>query len=201
MDLKKILAILFIIAILAVVVFFKFSAIPFQKDVLSKIGGLLTLLFFAALLLERALDVFLTLGRAPKSEELDELITKLRNLLSANVAAAVDRSAGEAELLAAQKEKREWRAGTRSIAMWLGFILGIIVSAVGIRTLGSIIDISMIEDNNAQVFAFGIVDIVLTGGLLAGGSDGIHKISELFRNFFESQSAQARQKTLEAQNL
>ena len=201
MDFKKILAVVFIIAVLAVAVIYNFSAIPFQKDVLSKIGGLLALLFFAALILERALDVFLTLGRAPKSEELDELIAKLRKMISSGVQASADVSAHEAKLLEAQKEKRQWRAGTRSLAMWLGFIIGIIISAVGIRTLGSIIDVSMIENNPVQIIAFRVIDTVLTGGLLAGGSDGIHKIAELFRNFFEGQSAMARQKTLDAQNL
>jgi len=201
MDFKKILAVVFIIAVLAVAVIYNFSAIPFQEDVLSKIGGLLALLFFAALILERALDVFLTLGRAPKSEELDELIAKLRKLISSGVQASADVSAHEEKLLEAQKEKRQWRAGTRSLAMWLGFIIGIIISAVGIRTLGSIIDVSMIENNPVQIIAFRVIDTVLTGGLLAGGSDGIHKIAELFRNFFEGQSAVARQKTLDAQNL
>ena len=201
MDFKKILALVFIIVILALVVIYKFSAIPFQEDALSKIGGLLTLLFFAALILERALDVFLTLGRAPKSEDLDELITKLRQLKNAGAEASATVSVQEEQRLAAPKANREWRAGTRSLAMWLGFIIGIIISAVGIRTLGSIIDVSMIENNHAQIIAFRVVDTVLTGGLLAGGSDGIHKIAELFRNFFEGQSALARQKTLDAQNL
>lgn len=196
MDVKKIFAVAVILVVVVLVVVYNFDAIPFKDEFLSNIGNLLALLFFASLLLERALDVLLTITRAPHSEQLDEVIADFRYLLQQKDIPPEKKQQTRESLIAKQDEKRDWRNGTRNISMWLGLILGVIIAAVGIRTLGSIIDMSAIP-NKAQHDAFAVVDVLLTGGLLAGGSDGIHKVAELYRNFFESRSAQERNRTLE----
>ena len=196
MDVKKIFAVAVILVIVVLVVVYNFDAIPFKDEFLSNIGNLLALLFFASLLLERALDVLLTITRAPHSEQLDEVIADFRYLLQQKDIPPEEKQKTLESLRTKRDEKRDWRNGTRNISMWLGLILGVVIAAVGIRTLGSIIDMSAIP-NKAQHDAFAVVDVLLTGGLLAGGSDGIHKIAELYRNFFESRSAQERNRTLE----
>ena len=40
-------------------------------------------------------------------------------------------------------------------------------------------------NSNVQGLVFRCVDVLLTGGLIAGGSDGIHKITQLATTFFE----------------
>ncbi len=196
MNAKRILAVAIILVIVVLVVVLNFEPIPFKDEFLSNIGNLLALLFFASLLLERAMDVLLTITRAPKSEQLDELINNFKFVLQHKAMPPEQEVETRKQLADIQEEKRNWRNNTRNISMWLGLVLGVIVAAVGIRTLGSIIDMGAIT-NKIQLSAFAIVDVLLTGGLLAGGSDGIHKIAELYRNFFESRSAQERNRTLE----
>ena len=200
MNAKKILAVVVILVVLVLTIVLNFETIPFKDEFLSNIGNLLALLFFASLLLERAMDVLLTITRAPKSEQLDELINNFKYVLQHKAIPPEKEAETSRQLADIQEEKRNWRNGTRTISMWMGLVLGVIIAAVGIRTLGSIIDMGAIT-NKTQYSAFVLVDVLLTGGLLAGGSDGIHKIAELYRNFFESRSAQERNRTLEQKGL
>lgn len=45
-----------------------------------------------------------------------------------------------------------------------------------------------------QILAFNMVDICLTGGVIAGGSEGIHKLTQVFTDFMESSSQRIRDK-------
>ena len=133
---------------------------------------LLTVLFLIALFQERAMDVFLTIFRAPQSEKLqrkrDSLVAKDN----------VD------ELTEADETLTKYKTATRNIAMRLGFVIGVIISLVGIRALEPLVDagqFSALEPIQQKIFR--IVDILITGGLLAGGGDGIHKITELLRDY------------------
>ncbi len=82
-------------------------------------------------------------------------------------------------------KREKYRMRTRSLSLWLGLFIGILVSAVGIRALHKLVA-SLPAEGTVQAYVFNIVDIVLTGCLIAGGSDGIHKISELYNSFIGS---------------
>ena len=70
------------------------------------------------------------------------------------------------------------------MAMYLGYVLGFIISMIGIRALEPLVDSGTFQNlGEVQQNMFRMVDIFITGGLLAGGSDGIHKITEILRDF------------------
>jgi len=80
---------------------------------------------------------------------------------------------------------------TRNISLWSALFLGVFVSAVGVRTLGMLVAENAVPAG-MQTSLFNSVDILLTGALLAGGSDGIHKIMQVYTNYMESAASKAR---------
>ena len=64
--------------------------------------------------------------------------------------------------------------------------IGIIVSALGVRAIGMLVDPAVFAKLPAfQRSAFKVTDVVLTGALLGGGADGLHKIVSVFTNFMD----------------
>ena len=61
-----------------------------------------------------------------------------------------------------------------------------LISAVGIRMLESIVDRNALNEiTRLQTFVFRLVDVLLTCGVIAGGSEGIHKIANIYNAFTE----------------
>ncbi|UCE06080.1 MAG: hypothetical protein JSW07_21250 [bacterium] len=164
----------------------------------TDIGQLLGTLFVIALFLERALDVFLTTWRAEHSEELDQSIQECQHKISEFKVQSEDyRNANKAELdnlikklKETKQEKLTHSSNTRIIAMWIGLFFGVLISAVGVRTLGTLTNPATLPLKQKSLFNF--IDVLLTGGLIAGGSDSIHKLTELYRNFVETTSKKAK---------
>ena len=67
--------------------------------------------------------------------------------------------------------------------------MGLVISLVGIRTLITLVTpesyaaLSVLQKN-----LFTMVDVLVTGGLIAGGSDGIHKILQTFLDLMDKTS-------------
>ncbi len=81
------------------------------------------------------------------------------------------------------KSKRsKYRADSRSIAIWIGVVLSVIVSLVAVRILGNLLDVSVLTEK-VHINLLIIVDVLLTGLVLAGGSDAINKIMKVFNSF------------------
>jgi hypothetical protein len=61
------------------------------------------------------------------------------------------------------------------------------ISGVGVRSLDTLlVPVQQGALNSGiQGALFRCLDVLLTGGLIAGGSDGIHKITQLASTFFE----------------
>ncbi|MCI0525859.1 MAG: hypothetical protein L0Y56_00195 [Nitrospira sp.] len=97
-------------------------------------------------------------------------------------------------------KRSEYKAKTRKIALWSALFIGLLISAVGIRSLETLVELRSFPDQkvilyNGQVFVFRCLDTLLTGGLIAGGSDGIHKITQVFTAFLEHTSKQIKDKS------
>lgn len=70
---------------------------------------------------------------------------------------------------------------TRRFTYFVGFLLSILITLSGVRTL----DIFFTPEDNAtsiQIQLFSLMDIILTAGVLAAGSDGIHQITQAFKS-------------------
>ena len=73
--------------------------------------------------------------------------------------------------------------------------MGLLISAVGIRTLESMVDRNALtEISRLQSLVFRLVDVLLTGGVIAGGSEGIHKIANIYNAFTERAANQRTDK-------
>ncbi len=152
-------------------------------DILQLLSGL----FVVSLLLERSLEVFVTTWRGPGTAELDLKVGKhrteleeIRKVAGSNVA---DAAAG---LERAEEERTKYKSDTQRAALWTGLTFGLLVSAVGVRSLQTLVDgASLTKASHVQVIGFHLMDVLLTGGLIAGGSEGIHKITQVFTNYME----------------
>ena len=70
---------------------------------------------------------------------------------------------------------------------WTSLIFGLLISAIGFRALQSIVDIEAWKGiTGNQLNAFYLVDILLTSGLIAGGSDGVHKLMQIYSTFMDA---------------
>lgn len=156
---------------------------------------LLGLLFLLALFAERALEVLLTTWRGPEADEKDrDIELKRKKINDLGSQSRLDRAAmanAEADLKTLVDDREKYRMMTRNLALWLGLLIGIFISVVGFRVLHELVA-NAPEEGTTQAYVFSFVDIVLTGCLIAGGSDGIHKISELYNGFMGSTTKKAR---------
>lgn len=173
---KKIYTLLLILITLLIAAVLQPQGIQFGVFDIAAAFKILTILFVIALFQERALDVFLTIIRAPESEEMKRNLEKLK---SEPKSPKRDKAIEELD-----KKLSDYKIATRNMAMKIGYFTGFIIAMIGIRSLEPMIDLDQFGNiSSMQQSAFRVVDVFITGGLLAGGSDGIHKITEILRDF------------------
>lgn len=154
----------------------------------------LAVLFLVALLAERALEIFVGTWRSPGMNQLELVVHAVEHRLARLRARSRPDSralrGATAELEDAKRQERQYRCVTRQIALWVGLTLGLLVSGVGLRALETLIDPN--GWSASQASAFRLVDVVLTSGVIAGGSEGIHRIATVFDNFMSATAHRAK---------
>jgi hypothetical protein len=93
-----------------------------------------------------------------------------------------------------ERQRAAYKSDTRIIALWTSLLFGLLMSAIGIRSIEPLVVIDL--DNPIQVVIFRCLDALLTGGLIAGGSEGIHKLIKVFLDFMEATSKQIKNQGL-----
>lgn len=73
----------------------------------------------------------------------------------------------------------EYKAETKRIALLIGFSLGVIVCSAGIGLLSAVVGTTAPSQGFIR-----FIDIFLTAGLIAGGSDGFHQFVSTIETFF-----------------
>ena len=165
------------------------NSLTVTKFTPADVSRLLTFPLLVALFLERALEVFVNTWRSPQADLLDLQLKQAKEKLTSTPTdtAALNTVSAVPEALLT------YRAETRRLAMWAALILGFTVSAIGIRTLQPLIEPGTLEKlPKIQVGAFRLLDVFLTGGLIAGGSQGIHKITQVFSDFMDATSEKSK---------
>jgi hypothetical protein len=148
-----------------------FSAVGF-----SNIGQVLAPAVLMSLFIERATEVVITSWRSPQVQQLQHDI---------DVAADSGR-------IHAQRALDFYRLETQRIAFVLSFSLAVISALVGVRVVEPLLDpaamnaIRGVTSRHAQWIWLRNLDILLTGLLMAGGADGIHRIVTTFTAFLDS---------------
>jgi hypothetical protein len=155
----------------------------------ADVSRLLAFPLLVALFLERALEVFVNTWRDPQAEKLD---LEVKDAQAKLTAAPADGSAISAVKTASQKQI-DYRSDTRRMALWSALVMGLVVSAVGVRTLQALVDSASLQSlGTYQRDAFLLLDVFLTGGLIAGGSEGIHKLTQVYSDFMDATSQKVK---------
>ena len=141
--------------------------------------GLLTWLFTVALFVERAVEVIVMVLRDAEADALQARVDAAQK-------AATLGPAMTQVLTDASEALGSYRATTKEIALCVGLMLGCLVSLAGVRALGGIVAAPVGDP------LFTVVDVLVTGAMLAGGSEGIHQMVNVFSNFMTSLAAKAK---------
>jgi hypothetical protein len=150
-------------------------------DFASKFSALV----FFSLIIERTVEILMSIWR---SEEANKREAAVQRLVAAKTPST------DSTLIQAQTELIQYKAETLQWTMPVGFALGLLVSAFGVRALSQFVDLTVTGVGampEGQRWWFNICDILFTGALLAGGADPIHKLLDLYRKFVESSAAKA----------
>lgn len=165
------------------------TPIHFNSVSAAAVVELLATIFVVTLFMERAQEVILTTMRARGSEQLELSIRKYKRVIQRKKKIAPDQPIDECfydQLERARIEKMDYRAYTRVLALRLGLLFGLMISLAGVRSIGVLVDDAVLMQlSSMQLSMFNVVDVLLTGGVMAGGSDGIHKMTELYRSYIE----------------
>lgn len=137
-----------------------------NSDILERALMQLGVLYVLALFVERALEVFVKAWRQAR-----------RTVLESELA-ALDKDGGE--WLRKRGELEAYRTGTRRRALLLALTFGIFLSLAGVRTLGVLFGQ---PEGELQAVAFLFSDVLVTAGLIAGGSSAVHELMSLITGF------------------
>jgi hypothetical protein len=153
-------------------------------------AGLIGWLFAVALFVERAVEVVVMVFRDQQADLLDEAEEcAAREFTSATKKAAADAiEAARQALVAARQARLVYRAETKEIALVMSFTFSVFVSLAGVRALHG-----LLLDTTPTGNLFTAADIVVTGAMLAGGSEGIHRMANAFTSFMDGVSARGDQ--------
>lgn len=168
-----------ILVAIAVPIFDLHNALKLKNNLkLDTYSTLFTNVFIITVIVERFIEVFNAIWRRKGRLEL------IRELESA---------ADGQPKTDAQNELDYYRAQTQTMAMYSGFVIGIIVGFAGVRALNLVFDASSLS--GTQEFLFHSIDILLTAGLIAGGSKGINAVTRVIGNFLEETKKEAGKKS------
>jgi hypothetical protein len=150
-----------------------------QPFTLGEFVQVITPLFFVCLLIERALEVFLTSWRGAEAARLES-------------AASTPADAGSGAV-DARNDREAYKSRTQRIAFLAGTSIGVIIAALGVRALELLVDPAVFGAlPELQRTLFRMADVLFTGAILGGGADGLHKLVSVFTNFMDATARQSR---------
>ena len=169
-----------------------FTGLDFKPFRAEDIVGDLTALFLISAFLERALEVFVSSWRDADRRTLEHDIAHA----VADAKAAPDAAAAaQAERLV--RDKRHalhlYKAQTARVSFICGLIAGAVIALAGARALGPLLA-AQPPAGSPQALVVTIVDVVITAGLIGGGSDGIHKLVSVITDYLDAVRAKVAAK-------
>jgi hypothetical protein len=140
-----------------------------------------------AILIERALEILLTTWRSETARQKELEVEHARAELEQHASAAGPYSRSLwarqfASLQPLEQDLESYRGQTRRYSMWIGLVLGCLLASLGVGLFRDMIS-NLGQLHGLQKFLIVVVDIILTGGLIAGGSDLFHKLIEVYGAF------------------
>jgi hypothetical protein len=161
--------------------------VQFWSFSVEDVVRLLTPLVLTALFIERALEVFLTPWRGEQADHIADQVERARKSMERG------QTESREDLSRAQTELIAYKAETRQVAFVSALALGIVISALGIRGLEPFFEPNSFATlPSGQHILLRGVDVLLTGALLGGGADGLHKLVSVFTNYMDSAAKRAK---------
>ena len=145
---------------------------------LSQLG----ILYIIALFVERALEVLIKAWRQGGKIALEQEKTS-----------ATADTLDDTQKAVIERNLTKYKAGTQRRALLSGLTLGILVSLSGVRLLGPIFQVESTGELAFQMTVFHFTDIVITAGLIAGGSSTIHELMALIDDFLKASRKRAKE--------
>jgi hypothetical protein len=197
-----------VVFLAALVLATKVGGLPTKPFGLADVGKLLTTFFVLALFVERTLEVFITAWRGGPTAKAEHDIAGFTATAAAAATAAVaagavpNTQAQQAAQIVAQdatqkaNAKANWlvdyKSETQRIALRAGLVLGIVVAAIGVRAFGTFVQLPPVAADGVPAWRNGIlnvIDVLISGGIIGGGSEAIHKLMTVITGFFEQTAA------------
>ena len=143
--------------------------------------GTLAALALISAFLERAVEVFVAAWRVGEQQQLEIKLGRMR----------ATRSSGD-DVKDCRLQISRFRHETRMYAVAASLILGILVSLAGVRALAAIVESGQADQGFWHEKLFSVLDVLITGAILSGGADAIHKVVATFTSFMEATKTRAK---------
>jgi hypothetical protein len=156
--------------------------------------GLLQTMFVVALFLERSLEVFINAWRGEGEAVAEEkLRAAKRGLAAATLAAGKPLAPADPQLQTLDAAEAAWavyKAATKRIALCAAVVAGVLIAAAGLRSFEVFVTPRTPQGTWDTIAGalYNILNVLITGGLLGGGSDLIHKILKILTDFLDTTS-------------
>lgn len=183
-------------AVLVIIVLAYFcSPVPlsFQERNFHDIPKVFGYLVLLSLFVERAIEVFLSTWRSRGADELDREIEIAQEMCEQFLNGQTDRVQGcqseefhslSQTLEALRTERKHYKAKSRFIAQWLGLGIGLTLALIGIRVLDNIMITE--ELTGYQMDLFRVIDVLISGAVIAGGSESFNRFMKLYNRFMDN---------------
>jgi hypothetical protein len=148
----------------------------FKEFPMESLVGFIAKLWAIAFFVERFVEVLLTPWREP---ERHRMTVRLKQAKAKHENGQPD-SAGE--ISNCENDLCEYKGQTMQIAFLVALALGMTISAFGLRGLEFFVDPNSMRTctSSMQMFVFRGLDVLVTGALLAGKAEGLHKMISVF---------------------
>lgn len=174
------------VALISVVIGLQVGALERKPDVAGAVLQLLAAYGVLALVVERTLEVFIGAWRGRVTGQLFVAVESARRRLEAAPQSYSRQQAVEEN----ERSLTDYRVQTQRIALRAGVVLGLLISAIGVRTLDLVV---AMPSAGVPLVLFTILDLLVTAGMIGGGSDAVHKLMTAVTGFLDAtRSAQSK---------
>jgi len=175
--------------VIALLYYIKPTSIPFRSFTKFDVLTIVTSISVVAIFMERSIAAILIPIRAPVRQKIKQELDQLKH--PANKA-PIDAET-ERKIQAKEHELAAYKLQTAQRAYWFSFGFGLAISLVGVRTLAGLVEPNFLknlaETKQLHYTFFSFVDIVLTGGVISGGSAAVDMIGRKISTSFDFDSA------------
>lgn len=185
-----------VVAVMAIVLFkLEPKALRLDSDAITHATSFLAVAVMISLFMERALEVFVGVWRNPKLVHYEVELERIGQQLQEPglTPAAAESLRSNQHWFTVQR--LHYKLGTQKRALWASFVAGLMISLAGLRCLAGLVQLQPADGTVIepfQKFLFHFVDVLLTGGLIAGGSEGLHKIAQVYATMIDTTNKRLR---------